>query len=131
MSCVKRVRKLSIRDYYGFLKTLCLLNLGILPNILFFYFKCLDPVKKYNGWSSQQYWKVLIRFLFFEWVDNLLSGTFFKILLGEASKLQNIYSFVIFEILGVLKNKGKIFIFAWLKFILRFFIRYLRMNIGL
>jgi len=86
IGCVKRVRKLSIRDYCGFLKTLGLLNLRILRNLLFFYFKCLDPVKIR--------WLILPMTL--EDVDCILlceyliylATFFFKNLLGEASKLK-------------------------------------------
>ena len=43
MGCVRRVRKLSVSHYCGFLKTLSMLNLGILRNL--FFLKCLDPVE--------------------------------------------------------------------------------------
>ena len=56
MGGVKRVRKLSIRDYYGFLKTLGLLNLGIFPNLLFFYFKCVGG-KRRKGWRKGVDWE--------------------------------------------------------------------------
>ena len=52
---------------------------------------------KYSGWPSQQQWKTLIAL--FRWVVNLLSDIF-KVLLGEAIKLQNIY---------ILCDLGKLF----------------------